>query len=143
MTSKRLVLIVDDSAPLRCAMRALIDASMLGCSCAEASTGEEAVALAGEIGPDVVVMDLKLPGMSGIAATRRIKASLPQSQVVMVSLFEAAEFQADAATAGAVAFLPKRVMHRELIPLLARLLDSPDGAASERAANGQAVGAGE
>jgi DNA-binding NarL/FixJ family response regulator len=123
VTSNPLVLIVDDSAPLRSAMRELINASMLACSCAEASTGEEAIVLAGEAAPDVVIMDLKLPGMNGIAATRRIKAMLPQTQVVMVSLFDAAEFQAEAAKAGVVAFVPKRVMHRELIPLLAGLLD--------------------
>ena len=132
MTSNCLVLIVDDSAPLRSAMRELIDASMLACSCVEASSGEEAVALAAQIAPDVVIMDLKLSGMNGIVATRRIKAMLPQSQVVVVSLFEAAEFQAEAKAAGVVAFLPKRIMHRELIPLLVTLLDNRHGKPSER-----------
>lgn len=124
-------------------MRELIDASMLACSCVEASTGEEAVALAAQIAPDFVIMDLKLPGMNGIVATRRIKAMLPQAQVVVVSLFDAAEFQAEAAAAGVVAFLPKRIMHRELIPLLAALLDSRNGKPSERTAQPQADGAEE
>jgi DNA-binding NarL/FixJ family response regulator len=133
VTSNRLVLIVDDSAPLRSAMRELIDASMLACSCAEASTGEESVELAERILPDVVVMDLRLPGMNGIEATRRIKAMLPQTPVVIVSLFEAAEFRAEAAEAGVAAFLPKRVMHRELIPILEGLLDCGHGDPSGRA----------
>ena len=142
MNTNRLILIVDDSAPLRFAMRELIDGSMLACSCAEASTGEEAVELAREIAPDVVIMDLKLPGMNGIMATRRIKAVLPQMQIVMVSLFDAAHFQAEAAAAGAVAFLPKRVIHRELIPLLGRLLEGRRGEPSTRADEPHSDGAG-
>ena len=143
MNGNRLILIVDDSVPLRSAMRELIVASMPACSCAEASTGEEAVELARDLGPDVVVMDLKLPGINGIAATRRIKAMLPQTPVVMVSLFDAAEFQAQAAEAGVVAFVPKRVMHRELIPLLEALLGSRNSDPAGRDARLQAGGADE
>ena len=85
-------------------------------------------------------MDLKLPGMNGIEATRQIKALFPDTQVVMVSLYEAAHFQTEAARAGATAFLPKRLMHRELIPMLISLLEGNGGEHALPVANTQTGG---
>ena len=122
------ILIVDDCEPLRLALRALISSAIVPCTCVEASTGEHAVALAEATHPTVVLMDLMLPGMNGIEATRTIKAMLPQTKIVIVSLHEAPEFQTEAARAGATVYLPKRVLQRELVPLLRSLLAVPGDA---------------
>jgi DNA-binding NarL/FixJ family response regulator len=135
-----LILIVDDSEPLRSAMRELICAAISGCICIGASTGESGVAVVKERRPALVVMDLKLPGMNGIEATRQIKALFPDTQVVMVSLYETAHFQTEAARAGATAFLPKRLMHRELIPMLISLLEGNGGEHPLPVANTQTGG---
>ena len=135
-----LILIVDDSGPLRSALRALISGAIVPCICVEAATGERAVAVAEATRPAVVVMDLKMPGMSGIEATRKIKAMLPHTQVVIVSMFEAAKFQTEAIGAGATAYLPKRVLHRELIPLLTSLLEVNGGECPMPVAERQACG---
>ena len=140
MNPSPLILIVDDSEPLRSAMRELIGAAISGCICIGASTGENGVAVARERRPAIVVMDLKLPGMNGIEATRQIKALFPDTQVVMVSLYEAAHFQTEAARAGATAFLPKRLMHRELIPMLISLLEGNGGEHALPVANTQTGG---
>ena len=72
--------------------------------------------------PDIVLMDIGLPGINGIEATRRIMALAPQAKVTMLSIHEDPEYQADAAAAGASAYVPKRTMHRDLIPAVERLL---------------------
>jgi DNA-binding NarL/FixJ family response regulator len=123
---------------MRSALRALICTAIVPCSCVEAASGEHAVALADETHPALVVMDLMMPGMNGIEATRRIKTTLPQTQIVIVSLHEALQFQTEAARAGATAYLPKRVIHRELVPLLKSLLDGDRENCPTHAGEGQA-----
>jgi DNA-binding response OmpR family regulator len=66
-------------------------------------------------------MDIKLPQMDGIEATRRIKAISPQSRVVMLTIYEASDYQAAASAAGADANVPKRTMHSELVPAMNKL----------------------
>jgi DNA-binding NarL/FixJ family response regulator len=82
------VLIADDHTLFRYGMRGLLatqpDIEVVG----EAKTGEEAVALVAELEPDVVLMDIKMPGGSGIEATRRILADHPRVRVLMVTMFE-------------------------------------------------------
>jgi len=90
----------------------------------EASSGEEALALVPVEAPRLVVMDISLPGMSGIEATRQIKAVLPSTQVVMLTIYEGDTYRADARTAGASAYVTKRAMQAELMPALAALLST-------------------
>lgn len=82
------VLIADDHPLFRHGMRGLLstqpDIEVTG----EATTGEEAVKLAAELEPDVVLMDIKMPGVSGIEATRRILAEHPHIRVLVVTMFE-------------------------------------------------------
>jgi len=75
--------------------------------------------------PQVILMDLRLHKMDGLEATRRIKAAMPQVNVVILTIFEDAGIQAEAVKAGADVFLPKRRMHAELIPIVAGLLSRP------------------
>lgn len=85
---RRLVrtLVVDDSPLARKAVRAVLAEAPDFVVVAEAGSGEEAVALAGELAPDLVLMDVRMPGIGGIEATRRLRALSPASTVVMLSV---------------------------------------------------------
>ncbi len=73
----------------------------------EAADGEEAVALAGQLQPDVVLMDVTMPGVGGVEATRRLQAAHPQIRVVMLTMHADESVVADALRAGAVGYLVK------------------------------------
>ncbi len=116
------ILIVEDHDTVRRSLRDWLEVEFPQCRVIEAASGEEAIALIRTESPRLVVMDISLPGMSGIEATRQIKAALPSTQVVMLTIHEDDAHRADATTAGASAYVPKRVMQTELIPTLAALL---------------------
>ncbi len=116
------ILIVEDHDAVRRSLRDWLQVEFPQCRVIEAASGEEAIALTRVESPRLVVMDISLPGMSGIEATRRIKATLPSAQVVMLTIHEDDAHRADAATAGASAYVTKRVMQTELVPTLAALL---------------------
>ncbi len=82
------VLIVDDHPLFRDGMRALLSADPDTEPVGEATTGAEALALAAELQPDVVLMDLKMPGLGGIDATRRILHTSPTTRILVVTMFE-------------------------------------------------------
>jgi DNA-binding NarL/FixJ family response regulator len=115
------VLIVDDQAPFRSVATALVRAVRGWQVAGEAATGEDAVRLAGEIGPDVVLMDINLPGMTGIEATRRVLAADPGVAVVLVSTYAADDLPAEARTCGAIGYVRKD----DLTPRLLRGLLPP------------------
>ncbi len=101
------VLIVDDQAPFRSVARSLVEMIAGWHVVAEAATGEEAVSAFAQAGPDVVLMDIKLPGIDGIEATRRIVASVPSATVVLLSTYAADDLPAGALSCGAVAYIRK------------------------------------
>jgi DNA-binding NarL/FixJ family response regulator len=100
------VLTVDDQERFRSAARLLLEATPGFCSVAEASTGEDGVAAALRQDIDLVLMDVRLPGIDGIEATRRVRLLRPRTEVVLVSA-TAAELPSDAAECGALAVLAK------------------------------------
>lgn len=101
------VLIVDDQAPFRAVARRLV-ALVAGWRVAgEAESGEEAVAAAARLRPHVIVMDINLPGISGIEATRRILAGQPGVTVVLVSTYAAEDLPPDACSCGAAGYIRK------------------------------------
>ncbi|MFQ5857360.1 MAG: response regulator transcription factor [Anaerolineae bacterium] len=116
------ILIVEDHDAVRRSLRDWLEVEFPQCRVIEAVSGEEAIALIQIESPRLVVMDISLPGMSGIEATRQIKAALPSTQVVMLTIHEDDAHRADATAAGASAYVSKRVMQTELIPTLAALL---------------------
>jgi DNA-binding NarL/FixJ family response regulator len=109
------VLIVDDQALQRLGFSMLIeqypDLSTVG----EATHGVEAVRLAAELRPDVVLMDVRMPGMDGIEATRRIVQSGGRSRVLVLTTFDLDEYAYAALRAGASGFLLKDALPEELV----------------------------
>ena len=101
------VLIVDDQAPFRGAARAVLALTPGFEALAEATSGEAAVAMAADLGPDLVLMDIHLPGISGLEATRRIMAERPGTVVVLLSTYRAADVPDEAAGCGAAAYVRK------------------------------------
>jgi len=116
------ILIVEDHDAVRRSLRGWLEVEFPQCRVIEAASGEQAIALIRSESPRLVLMDISLPGMSGIEATRQIKATLPSAQVVMLTIHEGDTYRADATAAGASAYVPKRTMQTELIPTLAALL---------------------
>ncbi len=107
MTEVRSVVIADDHPLVRAGLRALLGSLPAFDVLAEASTGEEAVRAAGEHLPDVVVMDLQMPVMDGIEATRRIVARHPSVGVLVLPMFEDNDSVFAAMRAGARGYLLK------------------------------------
>jgi DNA-binding NarL/FixJ family response regulator len=101
------VLIVDDQAPFRMAARMVVDATDGFEVVGEAETGEEGVAVAADRSPDLVLMDVNLPGIDGLEATRRILAAMPTSVVFLLSTYEEAEYAPRTAECGAATYIPK------------------------------------
>jgi two-component system invasion response regulator UvrY len=109
------VVVVDDRAPFRRAARAILAATPGFELLAEANSGEEAVALARSLEPDLVLMDVKMPGMGGIEATRRITATRGATLVILVSSYGERDLPADASTCGAAAYVSKEAFGRRVL----------------------------
>jgi two-component system invasion response regulator UvrY len=101
------VLIVDDQPPFRAVARTLVSLLQGWHVIGEAASGEEAVEAVSRAQPSVVLMDINLPGISGIEATRRIVAAFPSVRVVLLSTYQADDLPADALSCGAVAYVRK------------------------------------
>jgi len=108
------VMLVDDHAVVRSGLSAFLlaydDLELVG----EADSGEEAVRLCEQLQPDVVLMDLVMPGMDGVAATCAIRERCPQIQVIALTSFKEKELVQGALEAGAIGYLLKNVAADEL-----------------------------
>src|SRR5262249_1083335 len=107
------LLMADDDAAFCAVARRLLGESVK--VIAETATGDEAVRLAAELKPDVVLMDIGIPGLDAIGATRQIKAELPNAKVVMLTVHDEEAYLSATGKAGADAFLPKRLVRSELL----------------------------
>jgi NarL family two-component system response regulator LiaR len=114
------VMIVDDHEMVRRGACSYLEAQADISVVAQASSGEEAVRLAQEFIPDVVLMDLVMPGMDGVEATRRVKDISPRSQIVILTSFHQDEYIFPALQAGAISYLLKDVKASELVEAIRR-----------------------
>ena len=104
------VLIVDDQEPFRMAARLVVEATDGFEVAGEAETGEDSVTMAHDLRPDLVLMDVNLPGINGLDATRQILADGADTTVVLLlSTYEEDEYAPRAAECGAAAYIPKAV----------------------------------
>ena len=108
------VLLVDDHEVVRAGLRALLEATGRVDVVGEVSSGEEAVARARSLEPDIVIMDLAMPGMDGVEATRRITELGLDTKVLVLTIHDEDEFLLPALDAGAAGFLNKSVADTDL-----------------------------
>jgi DNA-binding NarL/FixJ family response regulator len=102
------VVTVDDQAVFRSAARDVVDATPGFEAVGEAASGEEALALLERIEPGLVLVDVRMPGMGGVEAARRIKALRPGTVVVLISLEDPEDIPSTASACGAAAFVRKQ-----------------------------------
>ena len=114
------VLVVDDQAPFRQAARAVVSVTEGFEVVGEAITGEEAVELAHSLEPDVVLMDVNLPGIDGMAACRAIVADHPATTVLLLSTYQEEDVPGDTRTCGALAYVSKDQFGPDVLEHLGR-----------------------
>ena len=109
------ILLADDHALLRNGLRTILEANADLAVVAEAADGATAVRLAAQLQPDIVLMDIEMPGMDGIEATSQAIAAAPQTRVLMLTTFDLDDYVLRALRAGAVGFLLKATEPGELV----------------------------
>jgi DNA-binding NarL/FixJ family response regulator len=109
------VLVADDQAPFLRAARAVLETAVGFRLVGEAPSGEEAVALADSLRPDLVLIDIRMPGIGGIEAARRIASAHPRTTTILVSTYREEDLPAAARTCGASAYLHKSALGVETL----------------------------
>lgn len=109
------VLIVDDQLPFRLAARAVLRRTEGFELIGEAADGDEAVVLAGELRPSLVLMDINMPTMNGIEATRQIVASVPGTTVFLCSTYQRSDLPPEAESSGFAAYVNKEELGPDLL----------------------------
>jgi DNA-binding NarL/FixJ family response regulator len=117
------VIVVDDQPPFRLAARAVLRRTAGFELVGEAGNGLEAITLAEDVHPDLVLMDINMPEMGGIEATRKIMAELPETVVILCSTYGVSDLPPEAATSGARAYVHKEQLDATTIR---RLWDERD-----------------
>jgi DNA-binding NarL/FixJ family response regulator len=121
--TKSAILVVDDHPTMRFGLAAIIGAQPDMEVCAEAGSGEEAIQLFLEFRPDITLMDLRLPGISGLEALRAIRAVDPRARCLVLTTYEGDEDIHQALTAGALGYIIKGMSNETLLQALRRVHD--------------------
>lgn len=121
MSSVVRILIADDHSVVRAGLRALLEHHNHLQVVAEAATGEESVLKAREWRPDVAVLDIRMPGISGIEACRQIVATVPECRVIMLTTYAEDELLFAAIRAGASGYVLKRIGDNDLVNAVERV----------------------
>jgi DNA-binding NarL/FixJ family response regulator len=109
------IVLVDDQAIVREGLRAMLSLEPDMIIVGEASGGQEALALVARLRPDIVLMDVRMPDMDGLTALERIKRADPDAAVIMVSLYDDADYLYRAVSAGAAGYILKEASRGELV----------------------------
>ena len=112
------VVTVDDQAVFRAAARQIIDATPGFRAVGEAASGPEAVRVVAETDPELVLVDVRMPGMDGIETARRLTAEHPRTVVVLISIEDFTNIPSGATESGAVALVPKQELNRATLMAL-------------------------
>jgi len=128
------LMLVDDHTLVRVGLSSLIGLEPDMTVCAEAATGEQAIELFRSARPDVTLMDLRLPDLSGTEAIRSIRAEFPDAKIVALSTFAGDEEIHLALEAGALAYLVKTVQPEELVTAIRKVFEGQRHVSSDVAA---------
>jgi DNA-binding NarL/FixJ family response regulator len=115
------ILLADDHEVVRCGLRAVLAERRDWVICGEARTGRQAVALARQLRPDLVVMDLTMPELNGLEATRQIREALPRTEVLMLTMHSGEELMREVLEAGARGFVLKSDAGKSLVAAIQAL----------------------
>ena len=115
------ILVVDDDDAFRQRVHAFLAREADMEVVAEASDGEEAITKAQELKPDVVLMDVRMPGLNGVSATRKLREEMPEVKVIMLSVFDLPEYREAAMVSGASGYVVKKSMIEALLPEIRRV----------------------
>lgn len=115
------VLIVDDDARFRKRVREFLASEATVEIIGEACDGQEAIRKARKLRPDLVLVDIRMPGMNGLEVTRHLKAEMPAVTIIVLTIFDQQEYRDASVASGASAFILKRNMQTELPPKLSAL----------------------
>lgn len=119
---KQRVLIVDDNDDFRKTVKDFLNAQDLNIEVFEAITGEMGVAKSSFVKPDVVLMDISLPKINGLAAAKFVKQDNPQCDIIVLTMFDTKEFKRMSHGIEASAFIGKNDLYEQLVPTLKKCL---------------------
>jgi CheY-like chemotaxis protein len=120
--TSRSVLLVDDHPEVRKGLRTLFEAK--GFTCFEANDGAEALQQAGKLNPDIIILDFSMPVMNGLEAASRLNKILPNTPVIMFTMYASEGFARRAVAAGIAAVFSKDQAGSHLLPKAMALLES-------------------
>jgi len=120
---KMSLMLVDDHPLFRQGLRRVLEAEEDMEVIIEVADGDEALRIAKQLAPDVVIMDINLPGMNGLQVTRELKATIPDIAVIMLTAYHDDEQIFHAVRAGAAAYFPKDVTPRRLVEAIRRVVE--------------------
>lgn len=112
------ILIVDDEPQIRNVVRTIVEGHDGWEVCAEAGDGVEAIQKAGELKPDLILLDISMPHLDGLSALPRIRESCPDAAILILTLHESLEMARVSSAAGAWGYIAKSLAARELVPVM-------------------------
>jgi len=110
------VLLVDDNSKFLQLAKNILSSDKDIAVIGEAMDGKEAISKVKELKPDIVLMDVRMPGMNGLTATSSIKQIMPEVKVLIVTIYDSDEYKEAAMSSGASGFIVKKSIQDELIP---------------------------
>src|SRR4051795_6158238 len=116
------IVIADDHDLARAGVRGLLGGERGLAVVGEASTGREALELCRQLRPDLVLMDVRMPDLDGLAVTREIKKESPGTSVILLTMYQNAEYVVQALTAGAAGYLLKGAPKSEIVSTIRKVL---------------------